>query len=60
MPDLSEDDIDGLQRTFSMYVRMSKDEWPRIQQAESLTQEGNRIYEELVEEFRNEYVWDGV
>ena len=56
MPHLSVDDINGLYRTFSMYVRMPKTEWPRIKIAEIFDEKGEKMYEELWKEYMANYV----
>jgi radical SAM superfamily enzyme YgiQ (UPF0313 family) len=50
-PHLSADEILGLQRVFPLYVRMPEARYPEIQRAESLDDEGNRIFDGLAEEF---------
>jgi radical SAM superfamily enzyme YgiQ (UPF0313 family) len=55
MPQISVEELYGLFRTFPMYVKMPESEWPRIKQAEATTAEGDRLYEELAERFREEY-----
>ncbi len=52
MPQLSSAEIDGLMRTFICYVQFPKDEWPKIRQAESDTEEGNRILDEYQQKYR--------
>ena len=52
MPQLSSAEIDGLMRTFTCYVKFHKDEWPKILQAESDTEEGNRIFDEYQQKYR--------
>lgn len=69
MPNLSSDDIDGLVRTFMLYVRFPKEEWPRIKLAERDTEEGNKIFAECQELYRQKFFhgnqdenkddWDG-
>jgi len=56
MPNLSVEEIDGLHRTFTMYVRMPLSEWPRIERAEKLDDEGNKIYQEIRAEFQDKYL----
>ncbi len=51
MPDFSTDEIQGLVRTFSLYVKFPKFEWPHIQRAEKFDAEGNRIFKELAEKY---------
>lgn len=55
MPQLTSKEIDGLMRTFLLYVRFPKDEWPRIRLAEEDTEKGNRIFEEYQEKYRNRF-----
>ena len=38
MPQFTSQDIDGLMRTFMLYVRFPKEEWPRIRLAEQDTE----------------------
>ena len=47
MPSISQDEILGLVRTFSLYVKFPKEEWPDIAKAEIFTDEGNAMFEEL-------------
>lgn len=56
MPHLTQEDIAGLLRTFSMYVRFPTGDWPRIKIAEKFDIEGNAMYEKLVGEYKQKYV----
>jgi len=47
MPQLSVEEIDGLMRTFTMYVGFPKKWWPHIEKAERFTPEGNAMFEKL-------------
>jgi len=47
MPSISEDEILGLVRTFSLYVKFPKEEWPDITIAEKFTEEGDAMFEKL-------------
>jgi radical SAM superfamily enzyme YgiQ (UPF0313 family) len=47
MPTISKDELMGLVRTFSLYVKFPYDEWPEIALAEQFTPEGNAKFEEL-------------
>ena len=51
MPQFSKEEINGLLRTFNMYVKFPKSRWPDIKRAESNTPAGNKIYHELKDEF---------
>ncbi|MFC1652383.1 B12-binding domain-containing radical SAM protein [Planctomycetota bacterium] len=56
MPFLTKEEIDGLYRTFSMYVRMEKSKWPMIETAEKFDQQGEKMYEKLHQEHMEKYV----
>ena len=56
MEHLSHDELWGLQRTFPLYVKFPKSRWEEIRQAESLTPGGDKIYEELAEEYRQQFM----
>lgn len=47
MPQLSVEEIDGLIRTFTMYVGFPKNWWIYVEKAEKFTPEGNAIFERL-------------
>jgi len=47
MPTISQEDILGLVRTFSLYVKFPKEEWPQIAKAEKFTPEGEKAFAEL-------------
>jgi len=49
------EEIEGLKKTFVLYVRMPKSRWPDIRRAEPNTPKGNRIFEELKQEFMEKY-----
>ena len=49
LPTISRQELMGLVRTFSLYVRFPKEEWPLIRRAESFDDEGNRVFEQLTE-----------
>ena len=56
LPDLSESEIEGLYRTFPLYVYLPDEYQPFVKLAEELTPEGNQMYEKLnsmVEGFLN-------
>ena len=52
MPQFSAISIGGLKRCFVPYVLLEEDRWPEIQKAESFSDEGNAIWEKLMEECR--------
>ncbi len=47
MPQLSNEMLLGLVRTFSLYVKFPKEDWPEIQIAEKLDDEGNAKFAQL-------------
>ena len=47
MPTISKDEILGLVRTFSLYVKFPKEEWNEIKQAEQFNPEGDAVFTEL-------------
>jgi hypothetical protein len=51
---LSPEQLQGLQRTFPLYVKFPKSRWPEIREAEALTPEGDATYATLAEEYRRE------
>ena len=55
MPDLTNETLRGLQRTFSMYVRFPRARWDEIRMAEDFSPEGDKVFERLSEELRVEY-----
>jgi len=55
MPQLSKEEIEGLLRTFVLYVRLPKKYYPKIKEAEQLNEEGDKVLEELREIFFNRY-----
>ena len=52
MPQFSANAIGGLKRCFVPYVLLKEDRWPEIKKAESFTEEGNTIWESLIDECR--------
>jgi len=55
MPNFTADQIQGIIRTFSLYVRMPESYFDRIRIAEQLDEEGDKMYSELKEIFHKEY-----
>jgi len=56
MPQLSIEAIDGLMRTFTMYVGFPKTWWPYIERAEKFTPEGNEIFKKLSKIYQDVYL----
>jgi len=55
MSSISYEELKGLQRTFSLYIRFPKSEWSRIKIAEKFDEEGNRIFEEYKNIYQERY-----
>jgi len=55
MPGLTKEEIEGLLRTFPLYIKMPEDRFPEIHVAEKNTPEGNAMFSKLAEEYRNTY-----
>ena len=51
MPQFPRAEIGKIVKTFNMYVKFPKTRWPEIKKAEEDTPEGNKIYQELKNEF---------
>ncbi len=51
MPQFPQSKIQGVVKTFNMYVRFPESRWPEIKLAEEDTVEGRRIYDQLKAEF---------
>ena len=49
------EEIEALQKCFVFYVKFSKSRWNDIKRAEPNTPEGNRIYEDLRQEYFDKY-----
>ena len=56
MPQLTSKQIDGLMRTFSMYVKFPKKWWPYIKEAEEFTTRGNEIFDILSKIYHDVYL----
>jgi radical SAM superfamily enzyme YgiQ (UPF0313 family) len=55
MPQLSKKEIEGLLRTFPLYIKMPENRFLEIKVAEDDTHEGNAMYSLLAEEYKNRY-----
>lgn len=56
MPHLTSQEIDGLMRTFTMYVDFPKKWWPHIEKAEKFTKEGDEIFGKLGKIYQEAYL----
>lgn len=55
MPQFTKEQILGKARTFNIYVQLPKDRWPEIEKAEKITPEGDKIWNELRQEYQEKY-----
>ena len=55
MPQLSSQAIQGLRRTFVLYVRLPKEYWPQIRRAETFDEEGNSVLAQLKRIYAEKY-----
>lgn len=56
MPHWSKEEIEGLRRCFVMYVKLPRSRWDEVEQAEKLTPEGDRVWDELRTEVLENYM----
>ncbi len=49
------EELKGLHRTFNLYVRFPKSEWPRIKIAERFDDKGNKVFEEYKKIYQEKY-----
>ncbi len=54
MPQLSRDEIQGIRRTFVLYIKLDKKYWPLIKKAEKFDAEGDQALSELKEIYARE------
>ena len=57
MPQFNRKDVNGLCKTFNMYVNFPENRWPEIEKAEGDSKESQLIYENLKEEFIEKF-WE--
>ena len=55
MPSISSEEISGLARTFSYYVKFPESRWDEIKIAEQFTPEGEAMHAKLGIEFDDKY-----
>lgn len=55
MDSISYKELKGLQRTFALYARFPKSEWPKIKIAENFDEEGNSMFEKLKQSYQKKY-----
>ncbi len=55
MPQFRRSEVNGIVKTFNMYVNFPEKRWPEIQKAEGQTSESKRIYNNLKLEFEDKF-----
>lgn len=55
MDSITYEELKGLQRTFPLYVKFPKSEWPKIEIAEKFDEEGNKMFEEFKKIYQEKY-----
>ncbi|MBI2339337.1 MAG: B12-binding domain-containing radical SAM protein [Deltaproteobacteria bacterium] len=58
MPQLSRNEIKSLHRTFALYAKLPKEYWPVIRKAEKFDDEGNRVFAELGQLYKQKYFYN--
>ena len=56
MPQLSNEQIKGLQRTFPLYIKFPKEMWDEIKKSEKFDEGGNKIFKELSNIYKEKYI----
>lgn len=56
MPQMSSKELAGLHRTFPLYVKFPKSEWDQIRRCEDDTPEGNALFKEYSERYKQEFM----
>lgn len=56
MPHLTRQEVLGLQRTFPLYVRFPKENWPKIKEAEKFDEAGEKAFQELSKLYKEKYM----
>jgi len=55
MPQFSKEAIEGVRRCFAPYLLLEEKRWPEIELAEQLTPDGDKIWENLIAECREQF-----
>lgn len=56
MPYFTKEEIEGIRRCFVLYAKLPETFWPRVRQAEELTPEGDKVFEDLKAECLANYM----
>jgi anaerobic magnesium-protoporphyrin IX monomethyl ester cyclase len=59
MPQFTKEQIEGVRRCFVLYVKMPKERWPEIREAETLDERGEEAYQRLKAECLANYMQYG-
>ena len=54
-PDITHEEIKVLHRKFPFYIKFPKSDWPEIERAEKFTEEGELVFRELSQRYKDEY-----
>ncbi len=55
LPTIDNDELLGIQRCFQFYFRFDKKIYPLIEKAEAFTPRGNKVFNQLVKRYKNEF-----
>jgi len=55
MPQFPPEQIEGIRRCFTLYVKMPESRWPEIRRAEAATEEGHALWAQLRQECLDNY-----
>ena len=55
MPQFNREEVNGLVKTFNMYVKFPENRWPEIRKAEGNLNDSQLIYNNLKEEFKDKF-----
>ena len=58
MPTISKEEISGILRTYSLYIKFPESRWNEIKIAEKANKEGDAMFKKLGEEFDQKYSFD--
>ena len=55
MPQFNREEVNGLCKTFNMYVKFPENRWPEIRKAEGNSNDSQLVYNNLKEEFKDKF-----
>ena len=56
MPQYTPEQIEGMRRSFILYVKLPKNRWSEVEKAEKFTPEGDEVWKSLRDEVESEYL----